>query len=89
MHSAWPDSHITAPMNRFIYSAFCIVVVTARLAVAQDRTPKRVDHWRADISFFANSLFARHKDVYAHVTKDAFARATAELDEAVPRLSEA
>ncbi len=45
--------------------------------------------WRADLAYFARELPARHKNAFASVSPEAFARAVAQVDSAVPRLTDA
>ena len=44
------------------------------------------DQWREDLRYFAKELPKRHKNAYHAVSKEAFERAVAELDAAIPTL---
>jgi hypothetical protein len=48
----------------------------------------REDNWRADLAFFANELPARHVNAFKYVTREAFAQAVAEVDSAIPYLTD-
>ena len=48
----------------------------------------REDNWRTDLAFFAKELPARHVNAFKYVTPEAFARAVAEVDSAIPHLTD-
>lgn len=66
----------------------CAVGVVAPAATAQEVTGDRNERWRADLHFFAAELPKLHVGAYKYVTADAFARAVAEVDSVIPRLTD-
>jgi len=48
----------------------------------------REDNWRTDLAFFAKELPARHVNAFKYVTPEAFARAVADVDSAIPHLTD-
>ena len=56
---------------------------------APDLAPiTRDERWRSDLRYFATQLAMRHKNAFARVSKEAFARAVADLDTEIPDLSD-
>lgn len=54
----------------------------------QDASDVRVVHWREDLALLAKELPARHKNLFFHCSKEEFEDAVAELDAAIPNLSD-
>lgn len=58
------------------------------MPVSQAAPITRDERWRADLRYFAVELPARHANMYRYTTHEAFARGVAELDSAIPSLTD-
>jgi hypothetical protein len=79
-------------MHRMLAGVGLFVVLGQASSVAQTIAPQgesRDARWRDDVRFVAQELPTRHKNAFAYVSRDAFAREAVRLDSAVPRLNDA
>lgn len=61
---------------------------TITAPVSQAAPTTRDERWQADLRYFAAELPARHANMYRYTTREAFARGVAELDSAIPSLTD-
>lgn len=83
---------ISTPMHRVIaVSSVCVLLASAR-GLSQSpvqQAATRDAHWIEDVRVLARELPARHKNPFAHVTRETFEREATRLEAAVPRLTDA
>lgn len=89
------DARFMTPFRTGISLVALLPVVGLKLLTAQQSmdSTKRADagreaDWRADLAFFAKELPARHVNAFKYVTPEAFTKAVADVDAAIPDLTD-